>query len=386
VQLYSSKLRGLVEAAREIAAKEVAPRAEEEDREARWPAPAMRALAEAGLLGLHVPESLGGHGEELTGLVAISEVLAAESASTALCYAMHCVGTAVIAAKATAHQKEAYLEPIARGEHLTTLALSEPGTGSFFWVPETRLTPAGPDFLVEGTKSFVTNGGQADSYVLSTAAAEDATGEGTFSCVLVDDAAEGLAWEPPWKGLGMRANSSRGARLRGVRVPRRNLLGEEGDQLWYVFEVVAPYFLMAMAGTYLGVAQACFDVAREHLGTRRHSHTGELLGSSPVLAHRLGDLWTELERTRQLVYSAALRGDTADPDSLVAILACKAAAGSTAVNLANEAMTLCGGVAYRENGKLSRMLRDARASHVMAPTTDILRTWVGRALLGQPLL
>jgi isovaleryl-CoA dehydrogenase len=382
----SPQLRRLTEIAQEITTSIIADNAEREDAEALWPEPAMRALADAGLMGLHVPTQLGGHGMGLTELLAIAETLAQESPSTALCYAMHCVGTAVIAAKATDYQKQAYLEPIARGEHITTLALSEPGTGAFFWMPETRLTRSVGDFVVEGTKSFVTNGGHADSYVVSTAAPEEGEGEGTFSCIVMDADRPNLHWGEPWRGLGMRSNSSRTARLEGVPIPGVNLLGEEGDQLWYIFEVVAPFFLMAMAGTYVGVARASFEIAREHLATRRHAHSGELLGSNPVLAHRLGELWTELERTRQLVYGAAARADAGEADALLGVLACKAAAGDTAVLLANEAMTLTGGIGYRENAKLARMLRDARASHVMSPTTDILKTWIGRALLNLPLL
>ncbi|HEX2204482.1 MAG TPA: acyl-CoA dehydrogenase family protein [Longimicrobium sp.] len=382
----SRKLRDLVGVASEIAASVIAPRAEREDAEALWPEPAMRALADAGLTGLHVPEALGGHGEGLAGLVAIAETLARESPSTALCFAMHCVGTAVIAAKATDFQKRAYLEPIARGGHVTTLALSEPGTGVHFYIPQTRLARDGDGFVVEGTKSFVTNGAHADSYVVSTVAGDEGGAEGAFSCVLVDEGTPGLEWQDEWRGLGMRSNSSRTVRLDGLRIPASHLLGEEGDQVWYVFEVVAPYFLMAMAGTYLGVAHASFEIAREHLGSRRHAHSGELLGSAPVLAHRLGELWTELEKTRRLVHSAAERADAGDPGALVGVLACKAAAGDTAVGIANEAMTLAGGIGYRENSKLARMLRDARASHVMAPTTDLLKTWVGRALLNLPLV
>ena len=382
----SPKLRELVGVAREITSTVIARNAEREDAEALWPEPAMRALADAGLMGLHVPQALGGHGEGLVGLVAISEVLAGESPSTALCYAMHCVGTAVIAAKATDYQKQAYLEPIARGEHITTLALSEPGTGAHFYLPQSRLTPDGDGYVIEGIKSFITNGAHADSYVLSTVGVENGGSEGMFSCVLVDSGVPGLEWQDEWRGLGMRSNSSRSIKLDGIRVPATHLLGEEGDQLWYIFEVVAPYFLMAMAGTYTGVADASLEIARQHLGSRRHAHSGELLGASPVLAHRLGELWIEMESTRQLVYSAARQADGGEPGALLAILGCKAAAGDAAVKIANEAMTLSGGIAYRENSKLARMLRDARASHVMAPTTDILKTWVGRALLNLPLI
>jgi isovaleryl-CoA dehydrogenase len=386
-------LRDLVGRAREVAQSVVRANAEREDREAAWPAESLRSLADADLMGLVAPAAQGGHGQGMTGLVAVSQQLARESPSTALCFAMHCVATAVIAAKATPRQCEELLEPIAQGRHLTTLALSEPGSGSHFWIPATCMQPEDGGFRVSGTKSFVTNGGQADSYVVSTVAAtasapdaENAPGEGVFSLVVMDDGAQGMAWQEPWHGLGMRANSSRTVELNDVFVPAHRLLGQHGDQLWYVFEVVAPYFLMAMAGTYIGVAAECVDEARQHLGRRRHAHTGDLLGASPLLAHRLGELWLRMESARQLVLSAARAGDAGDPDALLPVLACKAAASSAAVDLANEAMTLAGGVAYRANSKLARMLRDARASHVMAPTTDILLTWIGRALLKQPLL
>ena len=382
----SPSLRPLLDAARDIAVTVCAPRSEAEDREARWPAEAMEALKRSGLTGLQAPRAVGGHGEGMAGLVAICEVLAQESASTALCFGMHCVGTAVIAAKATDEQKQQYLEPIARGEHLTTLALSEPGSGAFFFYPETSITRHGDEYEISGSKSFVTNAGHADSYVISTSAVEGGPDAGAFSCVLVDRDRPGIAWQDEWRGVGMRGNDSRTLRLGAVRIPRANLLGEEGDQLWYVFEVVAPYFLMAMAGTYLGLAQAAFDEARKHVSTRRYAHTGELLGAAPVVSHRLGELWMTLEATRQLIYSAAARGDADAPNALSAILACKAAAGDTAVHIANEAMTLCGGSAYRDNSRLARILRDARASHVMAPTTDLLKTWLGRALINLPLI
>lgn len=347
----------------------------------------MRALAAAGLMGLNAPVSAGGHGLGLEALVSVTRVLAREHPSAALCYAMHCVGTAVIAAKATAAQHARFLVPIAAGDHMTTLALSEPGTGAHFYFPQTQIQPDGDGYLVDGVKSFITNGGHADSYVLSTAAADEhASGEGVFSAVLVEAGADGLEWQDEWRGFGMRSNSSRGVRLDRVRICRDQLLGEEGDQLWYVFEVVTPYFLAAMAGTYLGIAEGAVDIAAEHLGGRRHSHTGELLGAHPTLSAELGSMWIELEGARQLVLSAARRGDAAAADGLPGILACKAAATRAAVDLTNRAMTLVGGIGYRENSRLARLLRDARAGDVMAPTTHVLQTWLGRALLGMPLL
>lgn len=373
--------------AREIAQQVTSRHAEDDDREARWPEETMRALADAGLMGLTAPRSVDGLEQGMSGLVAVTEALAQESASAGLCFAMHCVGTAVVAAKATEAQRERYLRPIAEGRHVTTLALSEPGTGAYFFYPETSIARAGGDaFLLDGTKSFVTNGSRADSYVLSTAPLAGEGEEGQFNCVLVDAGLAGVTWLDSWHGLGMRSNESRSMRLDDVRIPAANLLGEVGDQLWYVFEVIAPFFLMAMAGTYLGVAQSAFDEARQHVGTRRYAHSGELLGAAPIVSHRLGELWTQLESARRLVYAAAYEGDVKPDTALPAILAAKVAASDAAVTLANEAMTLCGGSAYRDNSRLARILRDARASHVMAPTTDMLKTWLGRALLNLPLL
>ncbi|HEY0008940.1 MAG TPA: acyl-CoA dehydrogenase family protein [Tepidisphaeraceae bacterium] len=384
-ELLSNEIRSLRARAQVVAEEVAAPMAEQVDREGIWPEHTLRALREANLMGLQVPSRLGGHGQGLLALAVLTETLACACPSSAMCYGMHCVGTAVIAAKATPEQEQKYLRPIAAGQHLTTLALSESQTGAHFYLPQTKLTRADGMLVVNGAKQFVTNGSHADSYVVSTTASAGVeTGE--FSCLVADSDSPGMAWQEEWHGVGMRGNSSRPLQLDDVRLPTENLLGSEGDQVWYVFEVVAPYFLTAMAGTYLGVAQAALDIATAHLRSRRYGHSGESLAEVPVLQHRLAELWIAVQKTRGLLYNASRMGDLGDPQALPFVLACKADAGDTAVHVANEAMTLCGGTAYRENSTLARLLRDARASHVMAPTTDLLKQWTGRALLGLPLL
>lgn len=381
-----SKLIDLLARTEHVIEQCMAPLAEQVDRDCAWPEHSMNALAEEGILGLQVPEALGGHGQGLLGLSVLTELMGRVCPSSALCFGMHCVGTAVIAAKATKLQQDRYLRPIARGEHITSLALAEAGTGVHFYIPETSFVATGSDFVLNGTKQFVTNGGHADSYVVSTVTAGGQAEVGDFNCLVVDRDTDGMQWLEPWRGFGMRGNSSRGLRFTDSRVPQTNLLGEQGDQVWYVFEVVAPYFLMAMAGTYLGIAQSAVDAASEHLRTRRHSHSGELLADVGSLQTRFAEMWIAVEKTRSLIHEAATLGDLGHPDALPFILACKADAGETAVRLANDAMTICGGQAYRENSRIAQMLRDARASHVMAPTTEMLHAWTGRALLGKPLL
>ena len=382
-----SDLHSLVQKAKEIARDVVIPEGLASDKAPKWMANSMRVLQEEGLTGLVVPEESGGHGHGMYALARICEELGQGYSSAGLCFGMHCVGSAVIAAKATEWQKKNYLEPIARGKHLTTLALSEPGTGAHFYYPQTALSPISEnELLVNGGKTFVTNGGHVDSYVVSTVAASEEAGPDEFSCVLLDENTGGMEWGKEWAGLGMRGNSSRALQLNNVRISDEQVLGEKGDQLWYVFNVVAPYFLIAMSGTYLGIAERALQEARNTLMNRTYSHSGSSLSHVPLLQHRLGVLWAGVERTRQLIYSAALAGDKGDASAVLSLMAAKAEVAACAVNTVNEAMTLAGGIAYQQNGVLGMLMRDARAAHVMAPTTDILYTWMGRSLLDQPIL
>lgn len=384
--LLSSNILKLRTTAEQVTREAIAPESERVDKEFIWPEHALRALADAGLLGLHIPKRLGGHEQGLLALAVVSETIARGCPSSALCYAMHCVGSAVMTARATKYHEDRYLRPIAEGRHITTLALSESGTGAHFYLPQTHLKRNKNHFSVNGTKQFVTNGSHADSYVISTKASSAHKDPGAFSCLVLDADAEGITWMAPWRGFGMHGNSSRALRLDKARTPLENLLGHEGDQIWYIFEVVAPYFLIAMAGTYLGLAQAAMDITVNHLKSREYTHSGEGLADVPLLQHKVAEMKIALEKTRGLVYNAAFSGDTSAPDATTAIMMAKADAGDMSVSVTNEAMTACGGSAYRENSTLSRLVRDARAGHVMAPTTDILKLWTGRLLLGLPLV
>jgi len=371
----------------QIAKDVVAPNLERIDEEAFWPELAIRALQTEGLGGLVIPKVFGGQGCGLLTLAKVSEILGQECASTAICFGMHCVGSSVIAANPSFDQQAGFLTPICEGRHITTLSLSEAGTGTSFYLPQTDMVAISPDeFSVTGSKTFVTNGGHADSYVISAVTSSPDAPVGQFSCIVLPGESKGISWGADWDGLGMRGNSSRTMQLQGVRVPLSNLLGKEGDQIWYIFNVVMPYFLMAMAGTYLGVATTALEEAKKHLTRRYHTHTGSNLAQNSVLQHRIGSLWATLESARQLTYHAASSFDAGEPDALIALMSAKVQVAECVVSTVNEAMTLCGGIGYRRGSRLHRLLRDARAAPLMSPTIDILRIWIGRALLGQPLL
>lgn len=380
----SRELQPIIDAATH-ASSVAAACAEEVDRTAAWPRTGIDALLDAGLGGLVVPSEYGGQGQGLYALARVCEIVGRSCASTAICFGMHSVASAVIAAKPTQDHIDRFLGPIVAGEHLTTLALSEPGTGSHFWIPETTVESDEDTLVIRGRKSFVTNGGFADSYVLNVVAPRSQR-VGEFSCVLIDADAPQLTWGPPWSGIGMRGNSSRNLELDEVRVPATDMLGDPGDQIWYVFNVVAPYFLIAMAGTYLGIAGAALDDAIAWVGKRGLSDSGASVSGFDVAQFHIGEMWATVERSRALVRQACELGDTGSDSALPALCATKADVAECANAVVGGAMSLTGGSGYRENSAMGRRLRDARAAHVMSPTTDLLRLWTGRSLLGLPLL
>ncbi|WP_424136154.1 acyl-CoA dehydrogenase family protein [Roseomonas chloroacetimidivorans] len=372
--------------AAEIGTSVLAADADEVDQAGRWPERGMRALAEAGLMGLHIPERFGGHEQGLLALATVTEELGRHCSSTAMCFGMHSVAAKVLASKATADHEERFLRPIAEGRHITSLALSEPGTGVHFFLPRTQFRAEAENVILDGQKSFVTSGGWADSYVMSAVPPGEELDPGTFTCFAVEASTPGLRWQHDWNGFGMRGNSSRSVRLEEARIPRRNMLGAEGDEIWYVFEVVAPYFIIAMSGVYLGIARAALDATIAQLKDRRHEHTGESLSEVPVLSQQVADMWIAVQRTRQLIYEAARMGDLGDPQTALALFASKADVAEMAAFVTQQAMILSGGRGYGQNSVIARLMRDAQAAHVMAPSTQLIKTWLGRSLLNLPLL
>lgn len=380
----SSALPRILALTTDVAERVARPLAAKVDQEAHWPGESLCALGGAGLLGLNVPRRAGGLGEGLVALAKVTEILGGACSSTSMCFGMHCVATAVIASKATSFQEATYLRAIAAGRHITSLALSEAGTGAHFYLPRATFRREDDSFVINGDKSFITSAGHANSYVVSTVAPGAELDPGTFTCLIVDGATPGLSFGPGWNGVGMRGTASGPAKLDGVSVPLGNLLGHEGDQLWYVFEVVAPYFLVAMAGTYVGLMQAALDATVEHLTRHRHDHTDERLLENAAVTEKIAEMWTVVERSRLVVHHAATLGDEGSPEASKAMFAAKIEVADAAVSVTNTAMTLLGGRGYRENGLIARLMRDAQAAHVMSPTTHLLKRWLGRSVLGLP--
>lgn len=384
--MYSETSK-LLEKVEEISRTVIADNAIKTDKNAEWPEEGIRALLSAGLGGLTVPLEYGGLGYGTETLAKVCEIIGQYCASTSICFGMHCVGSAVISSKVTSYQQEKYLTPICEGKHITSLSLSESGSGSHFYLPQTKMISTNDGkYVINGEKSFATNGGHADSYVVSVVTEESGQPLGRFNCIMIPGDSPGVEWGAEWAGLGMRGNSSCNLSLKNVAITNEQILGNVGDHIWYIFNVITPYFLTAITGAYLGLARAALEEVKTHIIQRQYSFTNTNLASSSVIQHQIGVLWAKYARTRALTYYSTQSYDKGDNNAQLDLFSSKAEVAETVIAIVNDGMTLCGGSVYRENSNLNRMLRDARAAHIMSPTTDMLRIWTGRLILEQPLL
>jgi alkylation response protein AidB-like acyl-CoA dehydrogenase len=366
-------------AIRELADELLKDCASEVDRAHTFPTQSMEALARAGALGLMVPREHGGAGGGLSALAQACEAIGAACASTGMVFLMHAVTSATIAAGG-GERAEEYLQGLATGRTIGTLAFSERGTGAHFYAPELRAIRSNGGVRISGRKSFVTSGGHADLYLVLL---QSSTGEG-LDCFAIERDAEGLRFEGSWDGLGMAGNSSVAMDLQDVAVDGSAQIGQSGAGGELIFEVVAPTFLVGLAAVNVGIADAAVAAATAHARERRYADGSSLAGVQ-VIQHTLADVDTSVRTARLLVRDAALKGEAEAQDALVAIMEAKVHASDTAAEVTQCALEVCGGQGYTPALPIERHLRDARAGAIMAPTNAVLRTWIGKALTGLPV-
>jgi alkylation response protein AidB-like acyl-CoA dehydrogenase len=362
----------------------LAKHAADVDREARWPAESLDALRKAGLMGLTVPVDRGGGGQGPRAFANVVTKLAEGCASTAMIYLMHVCGTQVIAAATGFARRDEVLREIAAGRHLTTLAFSERGSRSHFWAPVSQAQANGSGFKVSADKSFVTSAGQADSYVVSTQAA--GAKEPTASTLYyVLKGANGLTVAGQWTGLGLRGNASAPMKLDNVPVATADRVSGEGDGFNVMVSVVLPWFQLGSAAVSVGIARSAVAGVRDHLLGAKLEHLGQPLASLPNLRAELARMQITADAQGAFLHQVSWRMENPQPDTMLAVLESKAAANEAALEVTDLAMRACGGTAFSGRLTVERNFRDARAGSVMAPTTDVLYDFIGKAVLGMPL-
>jgi alkylation response protein AidB-like acyl-CoA dehydrogenase len=375
----------VVSKTKEIADRILAPAARQNDKDARFPSDTIAALGSAGLLGIMLPSEVGGLALGPRTFAAVIATLAEADASAAMVYLMHVCATATIAAAPQGAAVVQTLREISAGRHLTTLAFSEAGSRSHFWAPVSRAKRNGANLHITAKKSWVTSAGHAQSYVVS-ALAPDGRGPTDSTLYLFTSDRPGLSVAGPWDGFGMRANASAPMMLEDCEVEPGLQLTDDSAGFKAMLEIVLPLFNLGTSAVALGLCRAAVAGTAAHLKTARFEHLGQTLGESlPTLraqlatmqidtdglAARIDDLVDHLERPR----------DT----TVLRVLESKASAGDVAIAVTSAAMRVCGGAAFSKHLAIERLFRDAQAGAVMAPTGDVLREFIGKAILGIPL-
>ncbi len=371
--------------ARAIASEVLAPAAAANDREGRFSVEAVRALGESRLLGLLLPEKLGGAQLDAKDFADITAILAEVDPSASMVFVMHVLACATILAAPERSRLHAILEDVARGQHLSTLAFSEAGSRSHFWAPVSRAERDDAAVRISARKSWVTSAGYAQSYVVSTLAPE-AGGPTDSTLYLVPADTPGLSVAGAWDGMGMRANAAAPMTLERCEVSPGMQLTPDGAGFAAMLEVVLPLFNLGSAAVALGICRAVVAATVGHLKTARFEHLGASLGESlPTLRAQLATMQIQTDglaaRIDDLVRHLAQPGEL----TTLRVLETKAAAGECAIDVTSLAMRTCGGAAFSKHTSIERFFRDAQAGAVMAPTADVLRELIGKALLGLPL-
>ncbi len=374
-----------VSKAKDIADRVLAPAARQHDKEGQFSTEAIAALGEAGLLGLMLPSELSGAGLGPRSFATVTTTLAEADASAAMVYLMHTVAAATILAARPNATVAPVLGEIAAGRHLSTLAFSEAGSRSHFWTPVSRARRNAAGLHLSAKKSWVTSAGHAQSYVVSSLAPE-AAGPTDSTLYLVPASARGLSVAGPWDGMGLRANASAPMSLEDCEVPSESQLTEDGAGFQAMLNVVLPLFNLGAAAVALGLCRAAVAATVAHLKNARFEHLGLSLGESlPTLRAQLATMQIDTDGLSARIDDYIDHLERPRETTLLRALECKAAAGDTAIAVTSAAMRTCGGAAFSKHTSIDRLFRDAHAGAVMAPTGDVLREFIAKAILGMPL-
>ena len=356
----------------------ISKNAPEVDRSGAFPTRSVDALAQAGLLGLTSAKGDGGLGESLRAAATVVEQVAAECGSTAMILCMHYAGAAVL----EKYGSEAVRREVAAGKHLSTLAFSERGSRSQFWAPLSTAEAADGGFRLAARKSWVTSANHATAYVWSS---RPSGADGLSSLWLVSSGSPGIEIGGEFDGLGLRGNDSTPVTASGVPVTADNRLGADGEGLSIMLETVLPTFNVLTAATAVGLMRGAIRASASHAAETRFEHSGSTLADLPTLRAHLATMQIAADSAACLLDDTLSAIESGRDDAQLRVLESKAAAGEAAARVTDLAMRVCGGAAFSREVGIERRFRDARACLVMAPTSDQLHDFIGKALCGMPV-
>jgi short-chain 2-methylacyl-CoA dehydrogenase len=359
---------------REFAEEKVAPVAAELDRDHRFPYELVAEMAELGLMGMPIPEEYGGGGTDtLSYAIAVEELTRVDS-SVAITMAAHTsLGTMPILLYGTEEQKTHWLPDLASGKKLAAFGLTEPGAGSDAGASRTRAELRDGEWVVNGSKIFITNAGTDISACVTITAV---TGENEISNVIVPNGAPGYEISPPMEKLGWRASDTRELSFKDTRVPEGNLLGPRGAGFKQFLEILDGGRI-SVAAMGVGLAQGAYDLALAY--AKEREQFGKPIASFQAVQFKLADMATEIEAGRNLVYKAAWLKDEGRPFAKEAAMA-KLYTGELAHRVVNHALQIHGGYGFMEESPISRLYRDQKILEIGEGTNEVQRMVIARHL------
>ncbi len=359
------------ERAAEIAAKELAPRAEETDKLGRYPAESLDALRREGLWGLRVSKEHGGLGADMVTTSLIIEELSKKCPSTTMCYKMHLEAGEIVCRIPTDYQVEHIVKPMAKGEVFTTIAGGETSGAGNDWIPaqtSSHVTKVPGGYQLDGIrKSFVTSAGHATHYQFHCRIGEDSP-QSNASRLLVEGAKIDFEILEPWNGLGMRGNSSSPVRFSGF-VPEENRLGAEHTVAADTVNLARPVVALTYGAAYLGIASGAYEIACQEM-TRRYPSGSRRL-DSPINQRRMAEMGAQIEAARALLLAASSAFDQGRASSHLPYMQAKVTCSDVGVRVTQDLMTCFGGTAFAGRLPFERYFRDARAGMVMGMANDM---------------
>ncbi len=356
----------------------IAPAAQTTDRDSAFPRAAIHALGDAGLLGLISAGEVGGMGLGLAEAAQVVERIAKVCSSTAMVVTMHYCGTTVLEKFGNATIRR----DIAEGAHLTTLAWSDSGSRSHFWAPVSKARREGDDIILDGSKSMVTSAAEADSYVWSTS---PAAAEGASTLWLVNSKAAGLSQPKYFDGLGLRGNCSSPLTSTALRLSDADMLGTDGGGFDIMIGTVLPVFSTLIASCSIGMMDAAMESSCAHVSGNKFEHLGSSLADLPTIRAYIARAKIRADMARTLRDDTVIALATGRADAMLRVMQVKVAAAEAALEVTDTAMRVCGGAAFRKDVGVERNFRDARAASIMAPTSDVLYDFIGKAVCGMPV-
>jgi short-chain 2-methylacyl-CoA dehydrogenase len=361
---------------RDFAESEIAPHAEEWDRDHVFPVDVVRAMGDLGLFGIPFPEEYGGGGADLTTLcVAIEEIARVDQSMAITLEAAVGLGANPIHRFGTEEQRQRWLPDLCAGRALGAFGLTEPGGGSDAGAARTRadLDEAAGEWVIDGEKSFITNAGTPITSIVTITAR---TGPGEISNIVVPAGTPGLEVAPPYRKMGWHASDTRGLAFTGCRVPAGNLLGERGRG-FANFLAILDEGRVAIAALAAGTIQACLEHAVAYAGERQAF--GRPIGANQGVAFKCADLAVMAECARALTYKAAWLRDVGRPFKRAAAIA-KLYATEAAVTATREATQVFGGYGFMDETPVSRFYRDSKILEIGEGTSEIQRLVISRDL------